>query len=590
MQDIDVPVLVIGAGPAGLTTALALSRYGTACMLVEKYPGTAHTPRAHIVNQRTVEIMRHLGIEQDLLAVATPSSLMRNNLWITSLAAPEVARLEAWGTGVDRIGEYAAASPSPMVNCPQTVFEPLLLNAVRDAGCDVRMQHEWESFSQDADGVTSIVLDRESGERLRIRSRYLVGADGAGGKVLTQAGLRVEGRTAIAHALNIWFRADLDAYLAHRPGVLAWNLAPGPLPTGRLGTLICHTPFTEFVLAINYDPDAVDPMQWDDAELSARVRAVIGEDGPDIEILGVSPWTVNGQVAPEYANGRVFCMGDAVHRHPPANGLGLNMSVADAFNLAWKLALVVSGEADPALLATYGTERQPVGAAGVARSLQSRSDFAAVADALGYEPGQTVAEGQALLDQLSAPGPEGENRRRLLSAAVERTNHLFNAHGLELGYRYAVGAIVDDDAAGPEEIDELHYRPTTRPGARLPHARLGRGAEEFSTLDLVRGTRFCLITGPGGEVWREAAARAADATGISVDVVVIGSPDGPLDLYREWSQRRQVSDSGCVLVRPDRHVAWRSFQAPPLESAARDLAEVLGFVTGAPPALVPARG
>jgi 2,4-dichlorophenol 6-monooxygenase len=590
MQDIDVPVLIIGAGPAGLTAALALSRYGTDCLLVEKHAGTAHTPRAHIVNQRTVEIMRHLGLEQQLLAAATPSPLMRNNLWITTLAAPEVARLEAWGTGAERSGEYTAASPSPMVNCPQTVFEPLLLEAVQNSGCEVRVRHELESFTQDAEGVTSIVLDRDSGERLRIRSRYLVGADGAAGKVLPQAGLSVEGHTAIAHALNIWFRADLAPYLAHRPGVLAWNLAPGPLPTGRLGTLICHKPFTEFVLVINYDPQAVDPAEWDDAQLAEHVTAVIGDDGVDIEILGASTWTVNAQVAPAYAAERVFCMGDAVHRHPPANGLGLNMSVADAFNLAWKLALVVAGDADPSLLSSYDAERQPVGAAGVARALKSRGEFAAVADALGYVPGQSTAEGQALLDQLTAPGPEGEHRRRVLHEAVQRTNHQFNAHGVELGYRYTAGALVDDEPspAAPDEadaFDELHYHPTTRPGGRVPHARLGRGAREFSTLDLVEGTRFCLLTGLGGEVWREAAAAATAATGIELDVHVIGEPDGPLDLYREWAERRQVQESGCVLVRPDRHVAWRSFRAPSTAIAARELTEVIAFITGAVPAL-----
>ena len=560
MREVDVPVLIVGAGPSGLTTALALAQYGVDCIVVEKYAGTAHTPRAHIVNQRTVEIMRHLGLEDELLDVATPHELMRNNLWITTLAAPEIARLEAWGTGHERAGEYAASSPSPMVNCPQTVFEPLLMNAVLEAGCDVRMRHEFVSHVQDGDRVVSMVSDLVTGESVRIRSQYLVGADGARATVLRQAGLTVEGETAIAHALNIWFRADLTAYLAHRPGVLAWNLAPGPLPTGRLGTLICHRPYEEFVLVINYDPEAEDPAALDEEELVARVRALIGDEEIDVDILGVAPWVVSAQVAPSYSAGRVFCMGDAVHRHPPANGLGLNMSVADAFNLAWKIALVVEGKAAPELLETYSAERQPVGAAGVARALQSRREFAAVSDALGYEPGQSTEEGQRRLDELTAPGPIGDRRREGLRRAIAQTNHQFNAHGIELGYRYKAGAFVDGEMAGTDLAanSDLYYRPTSRPGARVPHARLGHGRSEISTLDLVSGLNFCLLTGFGGEGWRRAAAAASAATGISIDVHVIGELDGFRDLYGEWAARREVRESGCVLVRPDRHVAWRS--------------------------------
>jgi 2,4-dichlorophenol 6-monooxygenase len=564
MQEVSVPVLIVGAGPSGLTTALALRRYGIECLLIEKYANTAHTPRAHIVNQRTVEIMRHLGVEQQLIEISTPPELMRNNLWITTLVAPEVARLEAWGTGNDRAGEYAAASPSPMLNCPQTVFEPLLLESVRTAGGNVRMRHEFISFEQDGDDVVSVVKDLESDETLRIRSQFLVGADGARATILSQAGLSVAGEVGIAHALNIWFRADLTKYLAHRPGVLAWNLAPGPLPTGRLGTLICHRPFTEFVLVINYDPAIEDPATFDENVLISKVHALVGEDSVDVEILGRSTWVVNSQVAQRYSAGRVFCMGDSVHRHPPANGLGLNMSVADGFNLAWKLALVLDGAAGPDILRTYSTERQPVGAAGVARALQSRREYAAVSEALGYEPGESTEEGQRRLDELTAPGPIGEERRQALRKAIEQTNYQFNAHGVELGYRYDSGALIPENQSDqhPGGDPDLFYHATTQPGARVPHARLGYGVTECSTLDLIRDKRFCLLTGFGGEDWHQVAATASAALGIEIDVHVIGQIDGYRDPYGEWAQRREVGESGCVLVRPDRHVAWRTDTYP----------------------------
>src|SRR5947199_6062497 len=178
-SQLDVPVLIVGGGPAGLVSALALSRYGVDYLLVERHPDTAHTPRAHIVNQRTVEILRHLGVEDRFHALATPQELMRNNPWVTSLAGQEVIRSETWGTSARLAGEYQSSSPCPMANCPQTVFEPMLVDAIRDAGSDVLFRHELMTLHQDADGVTSTVRDRDTGELITVRSRYVIGADGA---------------------------------------------------------------------------------------------------------------------------------------------------------------------------------------------------------------------------------------------------------------------------------------------------------------------------------------------------------------------------------------------------------------------------
>ena len=256
-----------------------------------------------------------------------------------------------------------------MTNCPQTVFEPMLVEAISDAGGDLRFRHELESLVQDADGVTSTVRDRETGAEITVRSQHVIGADGARGRVLELAGLAVEGPAGFAHAASVWFEADLSRYLAHRPGVLAWNVMPGQQPPLRLGTLICHKPFTEFVLAVVYDPQHEDLAAWTDDEAAERVRAAVGQDDLDLTIKGISGWQMNAQVAPLYSAGRVHCMGDAVHRHPPYNGLGLNMSVADAFNLAWKLALVLDGRAGPALLDTY--RRAPTGRRCRASSVRS---------------------------------------------------------------------------------------------------------------------------------------------------------------------------------------------------------------------------
>jgi 2,4-dichlorophenol 6-monooxygenase len=555
---VEVPVLIVGAGPAGLALALSLRRHGVDHLLVERHAGTAHTPRAHIVNQRTIEIFRRLGVSERFHAISTPQHMMSNNLWVTTLADREVARSETWGTAADRAGEYFAASAEPMANCPQTVLEPLLLEAAREAGADIRFDVEFVGLDQESDGVTSTLRNRRTGEVTVVRSNYVIGADGARSKVLTEAGLEVEGPTDLARAANVWFRADLSRYFAHRPGVLTWNVMPGPLPPLRLGTLICHKPFTEFVLAFMYDPEQAVPENMSQEELTDRIDALVGEH-VEAEILGVAGWQVNAQVAARYQNGRVFCIGDAVHRHPPTNGLGLNMSIADADNLAWKLALALDGRAGPALLESYTAERQPVGAAGVRRAITSLQEGGAIDQALGYQPGQTAEDGWKALRVLFEPGVAGDERRAALRAAIELSHYQFNAHGVELGYRYSSAVLLDDGVESPPADDpQLHYRPTTRPGARVPHARLERDGQAISSLDLVGGLRFAVLTGCGGEGWVPAAAEASAAAGVPVDVHMIGTYDGLLDQYGEWSVRREVETTGCVLVRPDQHVAWRA--------------------------------
>jgi 2,4-dichlorophenol 6-monooxygenase len=576
---VEVPVLIVGAGPAGLALSAALSRYGVGHLLVERHRGTAHTPRAHIINQRTVEILRHLGISDRFHTVATPQHLMANNLWVTTLAGREVARSETWGTSAERAADYRAASPEPMANCPQTVLEPMLLAASRDLGADIRFGWEFIHLTQDQDGVTSVIQERDGEATLTVRSGYVVGADGARSRVLGQAGLTVEGPDDLARAANIWFRADLSRYMAHRPGVLTWNVMPGPLPPLRLGTLICHKPFTEFVLAFMYDPEQVSLDAMGTGELRERINALVGEE-VDAEILGVAGWQVRAQIAPAYSAGRVFAMGDAVHRHPPTNGLGLNMSIADAYNLGWKLALVLAGRAGASLLDSYSAERQPVGAQGVQRAITSLQEGAAVEAALGYEPGQAAEAGWEALDTLYEPGPAGDERREALRKAIELSNYQFNAHGVELGYRYRSDAIVDDGSPDPipPRDPQLYYQATTRPGARVPHARLERDGVPLSSLDLVDDLGFALLTGVGGEAWDRAAADASARTGVPVRVHVIGGRDGVTDPYGEWAGVREVEVTGCVLVRPDRHVAWRSMRHTP--DSARQLPGVVEQALG----------
>jgi len=505
-----------------------------------------------------------LGISEKFHEVAIPQSAMTNNLWYTTLADPEVARSETWGGGPERAGEYFLASPEPMANCAQTVLEPLLLAAARDAGADIEFQTEFVELRQDGEGVTSVIRERVSGETRRVRSRYVIGSDGARSRVLSEVGLTVQGPDDLGRAANIWFRADLSRFFEHRPGVLSWNVMPGPLLPLRLGTLICHKRYTEFVLAFMFDPDETALVELTEDDLLQRIRAAVGED-IDAEILGLAGWQVRAQVADRYSSGNVLCMGDAVHRHPPTNGLGLNMSVADAHNLAWKLAFVLDGRAGERLLASYSDERQPVGAAGVKRAITSLREAAAVDAALGLEPNQSTEDGWKALNVLYEPGVAGEERRRALREAIELSNYQFNAHGIELGYVYTSDVIAQEatPAPQPERDPVLYYTPTTRPGARVPHARLERDGQPLSSLDLVDPKGFTLLTGVGGHNWQTSAEQIAERVRTPITVHVIGERGGLYDPYGDWANRCEVDTTGAVLVRPDGHVVWRCPTATP---------------------------
>ncbi|TQL67917.1 2,4-dichlorophenol 6-monooxygenase [Nocardioides albertanoniae] len=556
---IETDVLVVGAGPAGLTLAALLAAEGVDAITVTRYPGTAHSPRAHITNQRTMEVFRDLGIEDDVRAVATPNELMGNNVWATSFADKEIARLLTWGSGDERRTDYDLASPSAMCNIPQHILEPVLHRAAADRGADLRFSTELVAIGQDDDGVTATVRHRDTGAEQTIRAKYAVGADGGRSTVAEELGFEMDGEMGLGAAVNVWLEADLTAYTAHRPGTLYWMCQPGNDYWVGSGTWICVKPWTEWVMLFMYDPSQGEPDLSEEAVV-ARARTTIGDPDVPITIKNISKWQINHVVARSYQQGRVFLAGDAAHRHPPANGLGTNTSIQDSFNLGWKLAHVLQGKAGPELLDTYDTERRPVGKQVVDRAMQSVRDMLPISQALGFAPEQTAEDGWRALDELFAPGADGEERRRSLDAAVALQNYQFNCHGVELDQRYASAAVTDDGTPwpAPERDPELYHHPTTHPGARLPHAWLEHDGATVSTLDLVGHGRFTVLTGIGGEPWADAAAKAAADLGVAVDVRVLGHHCEHDDVLARWVTLREIDDTGALLVRPDHHIAWRA--------------------------------
>ena len=563
MVEITTDVLVIGTGPAGSASAALLSSYGIKNVVINRYHWLATTPRAHITNQRTMEVLRDLGrdVEDEAYLFATGQDLMGENVFCESLAGEEIGRMNSWGTHPLSKAEHQMSSPTFMNDLPQTFMEPLLFKTACSRGTQARMSTEYKSHVQDADGVTTTCLDRLTGQEVTIRSKYLIGADGGNSLVAENENLPIAGKMGVGGSMNILFKADLSKYVVHRPSVLYWVMQPGANVGGiGMGLVRMIRPWNEWLIVWGYDINEPAPVV--DAAMATEVaRQLVGDPELEIELLSANTWTVNDAYAEQLSRGCVFIMGDAAHRHPPSNGLGSNTSIQDAFNLCWKIASVLKGQAGAALLDSYDAERAPIAKQIVTRANQSIGEFGPIFEALGMTGGNDIDNIKANMDARCGSDPQAEAQRAALNAAIAFKKYEFDAHGVEMNQRYTSGAVVTSGQPEPAftQDKELHYHPTTWPGARIPHSWLFDSAgHKVSTLDLTGHGRFTLLTGLGGEAWCDAAIAVGAALGIHIDCHVIGPRQTYMDHTGDWARAREIGDAGCILVRPDHHVAWRA--------------------------------
>ena len=576
---IEVDVLVVGAGPAGAATSVFLGRAGVRTLMISRFHGTAETPRAHITNQRTMEVLRDAGLEQSCMAQASPPNHIEHSFWLRSMAGEELARTWSWGNDPRRRGDYLDASPCVMNDMPQTILEPVLVTEATRLGVQMRFGWELQSFEQDEQGVTAMVRDRLLNGLITVRAKYMVGADGARSRVVEQLGIPLEGQHGLANVFNVVCDMDLSRHVAHRHGSLYAVIQPNSAYWASVVVFRMVRAWDQWLVALIVKQAAGKPEPTLE-DFRERIRESIGDDSIDFTIRHTSMWTVNDVVAEYYSVGRVFCMGDAVHRHPPTNGLGSNTCVQDAFNLAWKLALVIQGKASSRLLDSYSTERQPVGKQIVARANKSMQQNNIVWDLLG---GGTQKEFDSAEHEAVFETAEG---RETLRQEVDRMKYEYHAHGVEMARHYESDAIVADGTAPktPTRDPELYYEPDTRPGSYLPHVWLAQRspAAPISTLDVAGKGRFMLFTGHGGDAWRNAVCTIAEETGVDIRAVAIGPYLDFEDPYGRWREVVDTAENGCVLIRPDLIVGWRSkdLAADPVAALRAAMAQILGFKEG----------
>jgi 2,4-dichlorophenol 6-monooxygenase len=552
MSRVEVQVLVVGAGPVGLSAAMLLGWQGVRTLVVDRREGPHRAPQAHVVNPRTLEICRVAGVDMARLrAVATPREDGSHVAWMTTLAGQELGRLPYERQGDENL-HY---TPTPLLNLSQHLFEPILLERVRDetAAC-VSYRRQWSMLDQDASGVTSVIEDLETGESFEVRSRWVLAADGAGSRVRKALDIAMIGPDRLQSFMMIHFHADLRSIVRDRPAILYWLLDPD-----SMGTLVAHDIERTWVFMQPYDPDTEAVSAYTPARCAAIVRRAIGRD-VEFHVRDVSSWTMTAQVAERWRSGRVFLIGDSAHRFPPTGGLGMNTGIQDAHNLVWKLCAVDAGWAPASLLDTYEIERRPVAQTNADVSLENAMRMIEVLHLLGIQLDDR--EGSKTRMRAALATPEG---RAQVAAVIDRQQEHFDMFGLQLGFGYESGALVPDGSAKRAAANPVRdFVPTTRPGSRIPHAWVAHAGERLSLLDLLPYDEPTLLTGAKGRAW---VAAANDLEGVPLHCLIAGRDFDDLDGH--WSSVCEIADDGALLVRPDQHVAWRA------RSAASDPAAAL---------------
>ena len=490
-------VLVVGAGLSGLSTAVFLGLHGIRALVVERHESTSIHPKARGQFPHTMEALRLAGVDKRMTDASPPDDGF-TIVVAASAVGPVFKEIQVDTQGPD----LSALSTARWAGTSQERAEPILLDRARELGAEVRFSTELERFEQDADGVTAVLVDLKTGERSEVRVPYLVAADGHRSPIREALGIGVHGRGVIGTGLGVVFEADLGDLVPRN--VLLYLQNP-ELPGGG-GVLVSTDDPGRYTVGTGMgDHDWLQVI---------RTATGVPDLVPKIITPAGEPPDTKHWVADRFSEGRVHLVGDAARVMPPTGAFGGNSAVMDGFHLAWKLAMVLNGDAGPGLLDSHDPERRPW------------SDF--------------IAE-QQYREFVQRMRPDLADSS--LAEPVDPVSKLF------FGYRNFSSAVLiepDDD----REMLEDPSMPTGRPGSRAPHVMV----DGKSTIEWF-GRGFVVLTG--------SSAWVAHAESLGLDAYLVGD-----DVTKSYG----ITPDGASLVRPDFVVAWRT------QDAHGDLSRVLDEV------------
>jgi 2,4-dichlorophenol 6-monooxygenase len=562
-----VSVLIVGGGGSGLTASILLSDLGVDSLLVERHPGTSHMAKAGAHNQRSMEIFRRHGIADQIQAAGAPAENRMRAAWMTTLGGngpfdrKDLFSIDLNGEGMYR-ELYEKDSPELSAGLGQYLLEPLLRrNAEERPLGRLHFHTELVSLVQDEDGATAEIRDRDTGDIHTVRARYVIAADG-GRSVGPLLGAELKGQTELAEMLTIFFRADLSDYVDD--DVMAyWFVGPN-LGTWAGGSMVKAGPdhwdrhSESWTIHFMFQPDDPDIGRLTKDNVLPRLQRMLNLPDLDADVIGVSPWKIEGVHIDRCRIGNTFFVGDAAHRQPPTSGLGLQSAIQDVDNLTWKIAGVLAGWAPDAILDSYDVERRPVVAQNIDYALFAFQNQFAFEAGLGLTKANTPEKRRAAFEAYFEDSPIGATRRARADEVFNTVRLELNPHDREIGFHYEEGLLIPDGSAPPpRDPMGVIYTPTTRPGHRLPHAWLNKRGKRVSTHDIGGIGSFVLLAGRQGQQWCAAAERVAAELGIPLCAFRIAADGDFGDPKRSWSELREVGEDGAILLRPDRYIACR---------------------------------
>ncbi|MBZ7926376.1 FAD-dependent monooxygenase [Ensifer adhaerens] len=522
----EADVVVVGAGPVGLTLAIDLGQRGVRCILLEKKESPEFLPKMERCNARTMEIFRRMGLAKKIRAAGLNASVPMDVYVVLSMSEPPLLRLPY--ASVSLAQEEIARSKDAALPLEayqlisQYTLEPLL-KSVAEAlpTVSVRYGCEFLSLEQDAHGVTAKIVDDKGGLG-EIRAKFLVGCDGGGSPVRKQLGIKLRGEGNLLHLRQALYSSQ----------TLYDRIPIGDGPGRGRHFHVADGQATFLIMQDSTRHWTLHAVVERDEDMAEQFEKAVGAP-VDYTMLYVGQWKQNLLLADQYGMGRVFLAGDAAHLVIPTGGLGMNTGVGDAVDLGWKLAAVLEGWGGPNLLRSYEIERRQIGDRNVGASRYAslgRRKWRAQ-----YRPDirDATPQGQATRNNL----------RSVADVEQRKTNEMI---GAELGYRYVGSPVITDEPGGPEHLFR-EYHPTTWPGARLPHIWLDNGV---AVQDLIGNAYTLLRLGGTG----------ADSGGLAQAFAARGVPFAAVDIAEP--RARDIYGYDLILVRPDMHVVWRGRQAP----------------------------
>jgi 2-polyprenyl-6-methoxyphenol hydroxylase-like FAD-dependent oxidoreductase len=516
MKSKHVPVLIVGGGLSGLASALFLGKQNIEYLLIERHPSTAIHPKAGGITFRTMELFRALGLEKRIRLAGKALENCRGRIAVQTIAEVKNEELEQiraaqYENNEKLVRKVKEISPSKQTACYQITLEEMMLQEAQRLGGKLSFYHELVSYDQNENGVIATIRNRDTKEESMIHCDYVIAADGAKSKIREQLGILTEGRGTIGgYYMNIYFEADLSEFIKGDAFGFTMILHPEVI-----GALIPVDNESKWIYHVAYDPVKGErPEDFSIERCKQIIQTAIGSTDIKPEIVSVLPWEASESTAVKFQDNRIFLVGDSAHIMPPTGGFGSNTGIQDAHNLAWKLAAVIKGKANPKLLETYHDERYPVA--------------------------------KLTTDHASSI---------LFRAANREEGNLSNMDSLAVtaGYQYCSEAIIDE-CNTPHRMNIVDLN--GRPGTRAPHFWGTYEGKEVSILDLF-GSNFVLLTGAEPSTWTEAARDVSSKLGVNIKVYRVGLSGDFVAQKDVLSELYGIGHGGAALIRPDGFIGWR---------------------------------